>query len=305
MRRADRTSVVLAIAIAGTIACKSKTPDPGAPAGSAGSGSGSAVTPDEPGPTPTWTLATAPVDVDCGGAALDVVKPEATKPTTDRPLDRQPGIAACQGLASVADVCGCLATSIDKWAADAITAPARCVPATTDGLTGAQVAAVEVSTDPTDSSKKFGGRAVVLVAQRGSTWSAVASIDSVADIDHSVTPKRSASLKIDHVDVEPGPAGTFYVFQSRSWTSEHSVGEMDVDGTAQITVCSVPRAPAARAFCYKPLLHGSWTFTHDDSSDKCTVATADFFAATISATSATVRLVGGKDPQGEAGRYTF
>jgi hypothetical protein len=177
--------------------------------------------------------------------------------------------------------------------------------ATPTDLTDATVAVVVVSTDPPETATKTGGRAIVLLARRGATWSAVASVDSVADIDHDATPKRSGKVRIDHVDVEPGLAGKLYVFQTRSWTSEHAAGETDADGTAQVTVCSVPRAPEAPAFCYRPLVLGTWSYTHDDDSDTCTATTADFFTATISATSATVRLVHGKDAQAEAGRYAF
>jgi len=269
-------------------------------AGSAGvessAGSGSDV-------VPTWTLVTAPIDVDCGGTPLNVPPPQATKRIVDRTLVHMPGIAPCHGLASTAAVCDCLTTSVGTWAAGTITVPARCVVATIGGLDDAAV--VEASTDPSETAIKVGGRAFVFVAHQGSTWSAVDSVERVADIDRAVTPKRSGTARIDHVDVAPGRGGMLYIFQSRRSTSEHDIGETDADGTAQVTVCSVPRAPTARAFCYKALSLGAWMFTHDDSSDTCSLPTANFFTATISPTYALVRLVNGKDSYDEAGRYTF
>jgi hypothetical protein len=306
------SGAVTALLIASAIGCKAKTEPVAGPLQGSGSAAapGSAATPPvapapPPAPPPTWTLETAPVDVACGDVALVVTKPAVTKPAADRALARSPGIAACHGLPSVDAVCGCLAKAAGTWAANLLAPPALCVTATIDGLTDPHVAVVDVSTDPTDTATKVGGRAFVLVAQQGATWSAVDTIASVGDVDQAVTPKRSGSVNIDRLDVKPGSAGTIYITQSRSWTSEHAVGQTDADGSASVTICSVPSAPATPAFCYLPLSLGAWTFTHDDGSDKCTVPTADFFAATITATSARVRLVHGNDAQGESGRYRF
>src|SRR4051812_22179735 len=108
----------IAVVVVGAIGCKAKTQEPASGSATVGSAAGSAAGVKDP--PPTWTLETAPVDVDCGGAALDVRKPEATKPANDRTLEHDPGIAACRGLASIDAVCHCLATSVDKWAPDTI-----------------------------------------------------------------------------------------------------------------------------------------------------------------------------------------
>ena len=323
LARMKRLPVMAALVLLASVAaCKSKKSDDtatvasgsssGSGSGSAsasasGSGSGSATegSAEAPGPTPTWSLESAPVDVDCGDAALDLPKPHPGKPKAARALARGPGIAACHALASVDAVCGCLASSAGTWASDTVTAPVQCTITTIDGLTDPHVAIVGVTTEPSDTATKFDGRALVLLAQQGSTWSAVDTVESVTDIDHAVTPKRSGTAQIDRVTAQPGRAGTLYIIQSRSWTSEHALGETDADGTAQVTVCSVPRTPGTPAFCFQPLALARWTFTHDDSSDACTVPTADFFTATITASTATVRLVHGKDDQSEAGRYVF
>jgi hypothetical protein len=294
---------LLAIAVI-AIGCKKAAPVEVAP----GSGSGSAVAPIAPDAavaiaTPTWTLETKLIELPCGDRKLALPAPGPTTKPAERPLERVPAMTACQDQPTIAAACTCLAASADKWTSG-ISMPAECE---MQKEIDPHAQLVTVTSNPVEGSSKEGGRAFVLIARHGDKWSAVDEVESVADIDLSETPKMSGVASITSFETRTLADGTLYAIQSQTETHEHSMGDMDYDGSAQLTVCVSPNNPKLQPFCYKPLSLGSWSYswttTKKEAADACAVRSVAAFSVTLDATSTTVRLAHGVDREGTAGRY--
>jgi hypothetical protein len=287
------------------LACSCKK----APAVDEAAGSGSAVTPSvgnagsavTPPPAPAWRIESHPLELACGDQPLALPAPASATPVADRPLARAVGIAPCHDQASVAAACACLAKAVDTWGPTlGLSATAGCEPAS---MSSPDAQVVEVRSQPADTAATSGGEAFVLVARHGTTWSPVAVIDAAPDVDLSQTPKASHRATIASLEARPIADGTMLWIESRSEVQERSMGDLDRDGEALGTICVVPSAASAAPFCYAPLRLGAWSYALTVADGTCAIHNVATFAATIDATSATLRLVHGADADGVVGRY--
>lgn len=259
----------------------------GAPAG--GSGSAAAA--------PAWKLDSQPLDLMCGMSAP--ATPAAAPPPADRALPQAKPIAGCQDRPTVDDVCKCLAESVATWSSG-LSAKATCevAPQGSD-----RVHLVEVHSAP-DGEGTAAGEAYVLVAAHGTAWSAITIVEAAPDVDLTTTPKAVHGAKILAFDTKPQADGTLVWIQSRNQYSETGMGETDVNGAAQITICHLPSAAAQGPYCYSPIELAAWEFTRTVDSGACNVRSAAVFAASLEGSGAlTVRLEHGADATGIAGRY--
>ncbi|HEY1555913.1 MAG TPA: hypothetical protein VGF94_13835 [Kofleriaceae bacterium] len=242
-----------------------------------------------PPPPAAWTLPSHPVELSCGDKLLDLPAPKpAAKPAAPRKLARGAAIAGCHDLAAPSNVCGCLAK--------AKSAVCKLLPQSVPTL---QIA--DVTSKPANPDTTSAGDALVVIAKHGTTWSPLGEIESSADIDLSVTPHMSGEATLLHVDEHALADGSLVWIETQSETVENSLGEHDHDGSASGTICIVPAS--APGYCFASLELAKWTYSLDNQSEQCTVSTAATYAATVSATSATLRLEHGSDDDNAAGTY--
>jgi tetratricopeptide (TPR) repeat protein len=212
-----------------------------------------------------------------------------------RALSRATPLTACQQQASVDAVCKCLVTSVAEWGkAGGLEGAVSCEPAKEKGT---QSQLVVVSEEPADPETTAGGSAIVLVAKRGASWSALQVVETSDEIDRSVTPKASHTAEINAYE-ERG--ATIWV-ETQNEYSETGAGEHDSRGEAGLTICGADGC-AARI----PL--ATWdstrTLNHGEGEDTCEVRTGNAYRATLtSAGVLTLVLAAGMDDGGRAGRY--
>lgn len=299
MVRLRTVLVVLSIASAG--GCKKPRPDqaptePGAPAGSAAAGS-AATGAGSAAAAPAWKLDSQPLDLACGMTAA--ATPAQAPPPADRALAQAKPIAGCQDRPTVDDVCKCLAESVATWSSG-LSAKATCevAPQGND-----RVHLVEVHSAP-DGEATAAGEAFVLVAAHGTAWSALGVVEAAPDVDLTTTPKAVHGTKIVAFETKPQADGALVWIQSRNQYTETGMGETDVNGAAQITICRVPSAAAQAPYCYSPVALATWEFTRTLDSGACNVRSAAIFAASLESTGAlSVRLEHGADAASAAGHY--
>jgi hypothetical protein len=285
----------LLLCVLATVACNKKTAPEPAALGSATPGSAVSPAPDAAS-APAWTATSHAIELTCGDSPLELTPPQAAaKPAPDRPLGRSDALAVCRDQPSVDAVCGCLAKSVATWGKSLLLAG----PATCEVQPNAQpdAAILQIVDNPAETATKSGGAALVMVAKRGATWSAVAVIDAAGDIDLAATPKLVGSLKLVSFDPHPG---SMYSIETRSESRQADMGEHSIEGSVIATLCS-----AASGVCYTPLKLGTWTYTWTPKANACQISALALFSATFDAGGATLRLDHGSDSDGRAGRYRF
>jgi len=271
-----------------TPACKKAATEPA---------SGSAVAnpaPPSDDSSPAWTAASHPVALACGDAALPLPPPQpATKPAVDQQLRPGTAIVDCHDQASVDAVCSCLAKSITTWGRPfLLSGPAECV---VQPRAQPNAAIVKLTDDPTDTSTKTGGSALVMVAKRGGSWSPLSVVATQGDIDLTATPKLTAALELVSFDAHPG---SLYSIEARDETRQSDMGDHAIDGGVTATLCSTTTGT-----CYEPLKLGTWSYTWTPKEAACQISTLSVFAATFDATGVTMRLEHGSDGDGLTGRH--
>lgn len=226
----------------------------------------------------------------------DAIAERLAKLAVPPPRSLPPGqaITACQDLASVDEVCKCLATSSK---ATGIEGKATCEPAKERG-TRAQL--VVVQGQPDDPDATAGGTAIVLVAKRGEKWSALQVVETADDVDLTVTPKAMHAATVLAYEERDT---TIWV-ETRNQYSETSVGDHDVRGEAGLTICRIPSAVGERASCNARIPLAAWDYTQAVADDQCEVRSMFAFRAVLSSDDTLVLvLAAGVDNSGRAGRY--
>jgi hypothetical protein len=243
---------------------------------------------------PAWTAKSQPIELACGDKPLPLPPPQpAAKPSGERPLKHGDAVTQCHDQASVDAACACLVSSIATWGASfQLAAPATCK-ATPAAPADAQLVEIQDGPDP---DVKRGGSALVLLAKRGQTWSAVAVVDAQGDIDLAQTPKLGESLSVVAFEPHPTAAGPLYWIQTRSETHESDMGDQDLEGGVLGTLCTP-------AFCYAPLKLGTWTYSFTPAKETCEISKLTTLSASFDASAITLQLEHGGDADGAAGRY--
>lgn len=226
----------------------------------------------------------------------DAIKDRLAKLAAPLPRSLAPGsaISACQDLASVDEVCKCLATSSK---ATGIEGNAACEPAKERGT---QAQLVVVQGQPADPDAAAGGTAIVLVAKRGEKWSALQVVESAGDVDLTETPRAvhgATVLAYEERDT------TIWV-ETQNQYSETGAGEHEARGEAGLTLCRIPAAAAERAVCNARIPLAGWDYTQTVADDQCDVRSMFAYRAMLTSdgTFALV-LAAGVDDGGRAGRY--
>ncbi|HEX4455912.1 MAG TPA: hypothetical protein VH143_33860 [Kofleriaceae bacterium] len=299
--RTHRSFFVLS-AIVAAFACNKKPtsePAPGsaAPVAQAADAAAAAA-------APAWSATSHPIELACGDGPLTLTPPQpAASPAAARTFKHGDAFSQCHDQASIAAACDCLAKSVATWGKKLLLAgPATCTPQPNARADGAVVLLQDESPD---TATRAGGSALVLLAKRGATWSAISVVESSADIDLTQTPKLTGSLKLVAFDEHPIAGGLLYSIETRTETAQSDMGEHDLDGTASATLCSVPADAHPDAFCYVPVALGSWSYTWTPKEGSCEIKKLATFAATYDATGATLRLDHGSDADTVAGHYGF
>ena len=274
--------------------------------GSAGSATPVAQANDAaPAPAaPAWTAKSHPIELECGDDPLKLTPPQPSAvPAAARTFKHADAFAQCRDQASVEAACDCLAKSIATWGKKLLLAgPATCSPqpnAQPDG------AVVLLQDNPANTDSHTGGGALVLLAKRGATWSALSILETSGDIDLSQTPKLGGSVKLVAFDAHPVANGSLYSIETQAETHESDMGVHELQGTATDTLCSIPSDAHAEAFCYEPVGLGSWSYTWTPKESSCEIKKLATYTASLDATGATVQLDHGSDGDGVAGRYKF
>lgn len=303
--------VVLLVACGGKKTAGSD--DRSAPAGATPAGSGSASSEPAGQPpagsaaaVPAWKLESRPVALMCGSRPLSIPAAASPAPASERALPRAQPIAACQDQPSVEAVCSCLTGSVEKWVTGTgLTAPVSCAPVP---QLDPAARLVELHTTPSDPDSVAAGTAFVLVAAHGPAWSAVGVVEAAPDVDLTTTPRASHGASITSFEARPRPGATLVWIQSQNQYSETDMGEQQLTGAAQITICIVPTAAAQAPYCHAPIKLGGWDYTFTiakaDRPDACTLREAAVLSASLdSAGSLSVHLDRGTDKTAAAGRY--
>ncbi len=165
-----------------------------------------------------------------------------------------------------------------------------------------------MTSNPTDPEARRPGTAIVLVAKRGATWSALGELDLAPEIDTDVSPRGSNAVDVVMYDERPIPGGTLVWVQSQNKFSETAAGENEVTGDASLSVCELPADPSRAASCDLPVTIGTWSYTYaifeDDDRERCSVIEATTYRATLTSRGGlSVVLVNGVDEGALAGRY--
>ena len=253
---------------------------------------------------PAWTATSHPIELSCGDSPLVLTAPQsAATPASERTLKHGDAIAQCHDQASIEATCDCLAKSIAAWGTTfQLAGPATCTP---QPNAQPDAAVVQLQDNPADPDSKTGGTALVLVAKRGSSWSAISAIDAEGDIDLTQTPKLTESAKLVAFEAHPIASGSLYSIETRSETRQSDMGDHDIEGGVVETFCAIPRDAHAAATCYAPLNLGTWSYTWTPAKTSCEISKLAIFAASFDATGVTMRLDHGSDADGIAGHYRF
>lgn len=249
---------------------------------------------------PAWTAASHPIELTCGDDPLKLTPPQAAAAPPAHALKRGDAFAQCHDEASIEAACDCLAKSIATWGKKFLLAgPATCAAQPNAGSDGA---IVMLQDNPADPDSHTGGSALVMLAKRGATWSAISVVETSGDIDLSQTPKLGGSVKLVGFDAHPG---SLYSIETQNETHESDMGEHELQGAATATLCAVPNDPHADAVCYVPLSLGSWSYTWLPKEGSCEIKKLAIFKASFDATGATLQLEYGSDSARVGGRYQF
>jgi hypothetical protein len=255
---------------------------------------GSATAGSAAAPAPTWKATSHPIELSCGDSPLALPVPQAAPAVPERPLAHADALAQCHDQASVDAACDCLAKSVATWGTKLLLAgPATCTPQP-DPQPDAVV--VQIQDNPVEPDSKTGGTALVLVAKRGTTWSALAVVDAEGDIDLAQTPKLTESVKLLAFEPHPIAGGSLYSIETRGETRESDMGDHDIEGGVVESLCTT-------AFCYAPLRLADWSYTWTPAKTSCAVSKLASFVATFEPSSVTMVLEHGSDRDGVAGRY--
>ncbi len=253
---------------------------------------------------PAWSATSHPIELACGDGPLTLTPPQAAaSPTAARTFKHGDTLSECHDQASIDAACDCLAKSIATWGKQLLLAgPATCMQQPNARADGA---VVMLQDNPPDTATHTGGSALVLLAKRGATWSAISVVESSADIDLTQTPKLTGSLKLVAFDEHRIAGGSLYSIETRTETAQSDMGEHDLDGTASATLCPVPSDAHSAAFCYAPVSLGSWSYTWTPKEGSCEIKKLATFAATYDPSGAMLRLDHGSDVDAVAGHYGF
>jgi tetratricopeptide (TPR) repeat protein len=240
----------------------------------------------------------------------DVVRAQLAKlaPVVPRSVAKGPVMSACSGQPSVAAACTCLATLPSLWGEGTVLdGPGTCEPLAQHGEAAALV---QITSAPADVDVRRPGTAIVLLAKRGATWSAVRTIEVAPELDAEDSPNGTNVAEVMAYEERPVPGGALVWVQSQRRFSETSAGENEVNGSASLTVCELPRSSARAPSCDAPVTLGTWShayaiFEEDDAHERCTVFTpAVTYRATLTSRGVlSIVLVNGVDEQALAGRY--
>jgi hypothetical protein len=299
-----RSWFALSLVIAVAPACHKKPASEPAN-GSAGSATPVAQTLDAASvaAAPAWTAKSHPIELSCGDDPLKLTPPQAAAPAAARTFKHADAFAQCHDQASLEAACDCLAKSIATWGKKQLLAgPATCSP---QPNAQPDAAVVLLQDNPANPDSHTGGSALVLVAKRGATWSALSVVETSGDIDLSQTPKLAGSVKLAAFDAHPVAGGSLVSIETQTETHQSDMGEHDLQGTATDTLCSIPTDPHADAFCYEPVALGTWSYTWTPKESSCEIKNLATYTASLDATGATLELDHGSDADGVAGRYKF
>lgn len=275
---------------------------PGSAAATPGSGSAAAGSAGE-GSAVAVLLASRPAELTCGPKPLRVPAATPAAGAAERALPRAVAITACRDLPSAEAVCACLVASPDPWIqGTGMSAPVTCAPSPHGNATARLV---QLTGAPADPDIVRPGTAFALVAARGATWSAVAIVEHAPDIDLTETPKASHGASIARFETRPHGDATLVWIESDNQYSETAMMEQEVNGTAAVTICVLPRA--APPTCYAPIKRAEWDYTFAiakaGQDDACEVRSAAAWSVQLDAAGVSVRLDRGADLTAAAGRY--
>jgi len=161
---------------------------------------------------------------------------------------------------------------------------------------------------PADADAAAGGTALVLLAKRGATWSALQVVDSADAVDLGETPNAVHAATVRAYEERPQAGRTTIWIESQHQYSETGAGEQEVRGEAALTVCAIPTAASEPASCQARIPLAGWDHTviraHGDGEDRCDARSGFAYRATLtSAGVLTLVLASGVDDGGRAGRY--
>jgi hypothetical protein len=297
------------LALASTVGCK-KAGKQAAPIEGHGSAAppaatshaGSVVLLDATRQPASWQLQSKPVELECP------VPPATGKPgqAAARPLARATPLTMCQDQASVEAACACLASSLASWGTSTgLVGAATCEAAEPHGT---QAQLVIVRDTPAAPDATAAGTALVLLARRGATWSALQVVDAAPDVDLGETPNAVGAATVLAYEERPDAAGTTIWIESQNQYSETDAGEQEVRGDAALTLCAIPTAGSARASCDARIVLTAWDYSitraRGDGEDQCEVRAGYGYRATLtSAGTLTLALERGKDDAARAGSY--
>jgi hypothetical protein len=252
---------------------------------------------------PAWSATSRPIELACGDGPLTLTPPQPAGSPPAHSFKHGDALSQCHDQSSIDAACDCLAKSIATWGKTFLLGgPATC---TQQPNARADGAVVLLQDNPADTATHTGGSALVMLAKRGATWSAISVVESSADIDLTQTPKLTGSLKLVAFDEHPSASGSLLSIETRTETAQSDMGEHDLDGTASATLCVVPSDAHAEAFCYVPVSLGSWSYTWTPKEGSCEIKKLATFAAAYDPTGVMLRLDHGSDGNGVAGRYGF
>jgi hypothetical protein len=248
-----------------------------------------------------WQLQSKPVEVECPLPAATAAPAEAA-----RPLARATPLTVCQQQASVEAACTCLASSLASWGASTgLEGAATCEGAEPHGT---QAQLVIVRDTPAAPDATAAGTALVLLARRGTTWSALQVVDAAPDVDLGETPNAVHAATVRAYEERPDAAGTTIWVESQNQYSETDAGEEEVRGDAALTLCAIPAAATAPASCDARIALASWDYSitraRGDGEDQCQVRAGVGYRATLTSSGTlTLALERGKDDAARAGSY--
>lgn len=215
-------------------------------------------------------------------------------PADPRPLERATAIATCQGLASVEAVCACLAKAPGAEA---------CEPSAHRGERGH---VVHVRNAP-DEDGHGGAGALVLVARRGATWSALHELETTPSVDGEETPRAAHHASVAAYAERPLGDRTLLWIETTNVYTDTGAGSSDESGAAQLTLCEIAGAPGGAAWCAAPVKLASWSFSTDtgadDEASTCDVRDATVHRAVLSSARILTLILANGVADGRAGRY--
>ena len=181
-------------------------------AGSAAAGDAAEASPKK------WQRESAPLELDCDGAPAKPAgknpsKPAAAAPAEPAapPLPRAELMKECQGQASVEEACGCLAMAMTPSGGVASCEVAEPEPREREPKARSERGRLEsVWSGAGERDTLDKGRTLVLLARRGSTWSALQVVDSSDEVDRTETPQTSDLATVRRYEELPFGGGTLF-----------------------------------------------------------------------------------------------